>query len=233
MTNAFHNHSNGTLESWTRITQHPTAASTSSAASSQRWKWAPGPTGRSGGVHLYYALGFLPHAGLREPLQKHLQSVLPALQRKGTADRYTETLNLLATEQQKASGTEPPHQTFDGWASQVLKAFGTGARVDTPLPGPPVPGDAILYAQGYLDQRRELQPNRPPPPPEEESLQYHWDYHLGRIMTWIGAGNSPNLTPGFRQGLADQRSLNPRKPRCPSNTAGNSLANSKAPGEPR
>ena len=56
-------------------------------------------------THLYYALGYLPHAGLPEPLQKHGQSVLPALQRRGTADRYTETLNLLATElQEKAMG---------------------------------------------------------------------------------------------------------------------------------
>ena len=36
-------------------------------------------------LHLYYPGGFLPHAGLREPLQKHLQSVLPALQRRGTS----------------------------------------------------------------------------------------------------------------------------------------------------
>ena len=184
-------------------------------------------------THLYYAIGFLPHAGLREPLQKHLQSVLPTLQRKGTADRYTDTLNRLAAELQETAGAAPSHQAFDGWASQVLKAWGTGGSVETALPGPPVPGDAVLYAQGYLGQRRELQANRPAPPPKEEALQYHWDYHLGRIMTWIGAGNSPNLTPGFRQGLADQRSLNPRKPRCLSNTAGNSLTTSKAPGEPR
>ena len=35
-------------------------------------------------LHLYYALGFFPRAGLREPLQRHHQSVLPALERKGT-----------------------------------------------------------------------------------------------------------------------------------------------------
>ena len=184
-------------------------------------------------IHLYYALGFLPQAGLREPLQKHLQSVLPALQAKGTGERYRETLNRLATELQEKAGSEQPHHTFDGWACQVLKGMASGDRVETELPGPPLPDDAVLYADGYLEQRRELQANRPAPPPEEEALQYYWDYHLGRIMTWIGAGNAPNLGAGFQQGLADQRALKPLKPRCLSNTAGNPLANSKAPGKPR
>ena len=72
--------------------------------------------------------------------------MLPALHRKGTGERYRETLDRLATELQKASGTEPPHHTFNGLASQVLKALGTGGCVETALPGPPVPGDAVLYA---------------------------------------------------------------------------------------
>ena len=118
-------------------------------------------------LHLYYGLGFLPRAGLREPLQKHLQSVLPTLHRKGIGERYRETLDLLATELQNASGTEPRHHTFDGWASQVLKDGGLGDRVETMRPGPPLPDDAVLYAEGYLEQRRELQANRPPAPPEE------------------------------------------------------------------
>ena len=171
----------------------------------------------------------MPHAGLREPLQKHLQSVLPALQRKGTSTRYTETLNLLATELQEMAGADPPLQTFDSLASQVLKAMGTGDRVETTLLGPPRPGDAVLYAQGYLDKRRQLQTNRPPAPAEDQATKYYWDYHLGRLMMWIGASNDPKLGPGFQQGLAEQRALNPRKARCPSNTAGNSLASSKAP----
>ena len=133
-------------------------------------------------LHLYYAMGFIHHAGLREPLQKHQQSVLPRLQAKGTGERYRETLDRLATELQKASGAEPPHQTFDGWASQVLKDWASGDRVETGLPGSPLPDDAVLYARGYLAKRRDLQANRPPAPPEEESLRYHWDYHLGRTM---------------------------------------------------
>ena len=44
-------------------------------------------------VHLYYALGFIPWAGLREPLQKHQQSILPALERKGTGDKYRQSLD--------------------------------------------------------------------------------------------------------------------------------------------
>ena len=60
----------------------------------------------------------------------------------------------------------------------IPKAWGTGARVETGLPGPPLPDDAVLYAEGYLEQPRKLQPNRPPTPLEEESLQYHW------TITW-------------------------------------------------
>ena len=180
-------------------------------------------------THLYYAMGFLPHAGLREPLQKHLQSVLPALQRKGTADRYSETLNQLTTELQKMAGTDPPHQNFESLATQVLKDWGTRGSVKTPLPGPPLPADAVLYAQGYLEQRRQLQQNRPSAPPDKEVQRYHWDYHLGRIMPWIGANNDPKLGPGFQQGLADQRSLNPRKPRRLSNNVGNSPTSNNAP----
>ena len=30
-------------------------------------------------LHLYYTMGLIPSAGLREPLQKHQQSVLPCL----------------------------------------------------------------------------------------------------------------------------------------------------------
>ena len=113
------------------------------------------------------------------------------------------------------AGAEPPHHTFDGWTSQVLKDWASGDRVETGLPGPPLPDDAVLYAEGYLEQRREPQANRPPAPPEEENIRYHWDYHLGRIMPWKGAGNDPSLGAGFQQGLADRRSLEPRQlPGC-------------------
>ncbi len=49
-------------------------------------------------VSLYYALGFLPCAGLRKPLQEHSQSLLPRLQAKGTAEKYGEFLYGLATD---------------------------------------------------------------------------------------------------------------------------------------
>ena len=45
---------------------------------------------------------------------------------KGTADRYTETLDRLATELQEMAGAGLAHQTFDGWASQVLKDWASG-----------------------------------------------------------------------------------------------------------
>ena len=83
-------------------------------------------------LHLYYALGFIPWAGLREPLQKHQQSVLPALERKGTGDRYRQSLDLLATHLQQAAGIDPPIETFAAWASAVLSD-----KTDAPPTGLP------------------------------------------------------------------------------------------------
>ena len=129
-------------------------------------------------LHLYYAFGFLPHAGLREPLQKHNQSVLPRLKARGTAERYITALDRLARDLQEVSGVEDPAGAFDSWASQVLKERGYGE--DSILPTNSTPADASAYAQGYLDQRRALQPKRPAPPPAEEAEGYSWQYHLGR-----------------------------------------------------
>ena len=158
-------------------------------------------------VHLYYALGFIPWAGLREPLQKHSQSVLPALERRGTGDQYRQSLDMLATHLQEAAGLDLPIETFAAWASAVLSDKTDTAA--TGLPTSSTPQDAPAYAQGYLDQRRELQANRPAAPPDEESPAYHWDYHQGRIMTWHGAGNDPRLSAAFQLGMADQRALTP------------------------
>ena len=158
-------------------------------------------------IHLYYALGFIPCAGLREPLQKHSQSVLPALERRGTGDQYRQSLDLLATQLQDAAGIHPPINTFAAWASAVLSD--KTDTVATGLPTSSTPQDAPAYAQGYLDQRRDLQANRPAAPPHEELPTYYWDYHQGRIMPWNGAGNDPRLSPAFQQGMADQRALTP------------------------
>ena len=40
-------------------------------------------------------------------------------------------------------------------------------------------------------------------------MQYHWDYHLGRLLPWVGAGNDPHRSLASQLGLADQRALNP------------------------
>ena len=37
-------------------------------------------------LELYYARGFFPSAGLRQPLERHLHSVLNFLDRRGRAD---------------------------------------------------------------------------------------------------------------------------------------------------
>ena len=157
-------------------------------------------------VHLYYALGFLHWAGLREPLQKHQQSVLPALERKGTGERYRQANAGLTGHQFPAGSGSPPAPG----KLLFLGQYRAGHKSDAPLIGLPtssLPQDTPVYARGYLDQRRILQAKRPPPPAEAGNILYHWDYHLGRLMPWKGAGNDPKLGSGFQLGLADQREL--------------------------
>ena len=156
-------------------------------------------------LHLYYTMGLIPSAGLRGPLQKHSQSVLPRLERNGKAALYKQSLDSLARGLQEAAGFRDPNATFDSWATQVLKDRGDEDHCG--LPGRSGPGDAAEYAQGYLDQRRMLQPKRPAAPSQEEAQEYFWQYHLGRTITWNGAGNDPHLSKGFQLGLKDKRTL--------------------------
>ena len=73
------------------------------------------------------------------------------------------------------------------------------------------PKDAPLYAQGYRDERIELQPSRQDLPQDENLQQFCWDYHQGRHLTFNIAGNSPNLPPGTQLGIADRRALTPQR----------------------
>ena len=159
-------------------------------------------------LHLYYALGFIPWASLREPLQRHQQSVLPALERKGTGDRYRESLDLLANQLQQDAGLHTPLETFGTWASTILSY--QADKPPTGIPTASLPQDAPHLRPGLPGPARLLPPHRPPPPHKDDTLAYHWDYHLGRIMPWNGAGNDPNLSTAFQLGLADQRALQPK-----------------------
>ena len=156
-------------------------------------------------LHLYYPKGLTPRAGLREPLQKHSQSVLPRLERQNRAQVYKSTLDALARDLHEASGLEQPAGCFDSWANQVLKDRNQ-EEPDT-LPSSCRPADAVAYAQGYLEQRKALQPNRPALPPAGDSEEYCWQYHLGRTLPWNGAGNDPHLHEAFQLGLKDRKAL--------------------------
>ena len=94
--------------------------------------------------------------------------------------------------------------TLDTWASRYL-SYDQSRKPE--VPDRSTPKDAPLYAQGYLDERIELQPNRPQPPPDESLWQFCWDYHQGRLLTWNIAGNDPRLSPGIQLGIADRRPL--------------------------
>ena len=148
----------------------------------------------------YYPRGFLPLAGLREPLERHRHSVLNDLLRQRRAERYMARLDSLAS----ALSTTDDTITFDTWASQYL-SYDKSRRPE--VPDRSTPRDAPLYAQGCLDERIELQPNRSALPQDEGLGQFCWDYHQGRHLTFNIAGNSPNLPPGTQLGIADRRVL--------------------------
>ena len=158
-------------------------------------------------VHLYYANGAIPWAGLRDALQTHQQSVGPALERRGTGKRYVELLDRLVADLQRSASVAEPLENFGSWATAVL-SYEEG-KPETGIPTSSLPQDMVDYARGYLDQRRDLQPSRPAAP--VDATPYCWNYHQGRLMPWKGAGNDPRLSEAFQLGLKDQRALNPKQ----------------------
>ena len=153
----------------------------------------------------YYPRGFLPAAGLREPLERHRHSVLNDLMRQRRAQRYTARLDSLAS----ALSNSEEETTFDTWASHYL-SYDESRRPE--VPDRSTPRDAPLYAQGYLDERIELQPNRPAFPQEEDRWQFCWDYHQGRHLTFNIAGNSPQPAPRNPARHRRPKGLNQRHP---------------------
>ena len=109
-------------------------------------------------LELYYPRGFLPWVGLREPLRKQMQSVLPFLERRGRADSYLARLNSLVNALQNSE--EPPQDpaSFDSWCTRYL-SHDRSPKPELTLKS--TPRDAPLYAQGYLVERQTLQPQRP------------------------------------------------------------------------
>ncbi len=160
-------------------------------------------------LELYYARGFFPAAGLGEPLQRHRHSVLNFLDRRGRADRYLARLNSLASALENGDDST----SFDSWCGRYLSYDESRKPV---VPARPTPTDAPLYAQGYLDERLELQPTRPRSPRDECLWQFCWDYHQAWLLTWNVAGNDPMLPQGVQLGIADRRALTgPPRTRMP------------------
>ena len=192
------------------MTRHPTAASTRSASSSPSWNWGPGPTGKSGGATSITRWASCPtracESHYRNTSSRFCPGCRPQGHRRllrynpGPAGRRT------ASYYRRAASS---HLRL--WASQVLTHRSPGGCVETVLPGPPLPDDSVRHAQGCLERPRKLQKIQLPVPPGGGALRHYWNYHLRRFMPWTGAGNDPNLTEGFRQGLADRRALEPRK----------------------
>ena len=148
----------------------------------------------------YYPRGFFPAAGLREPLEQHRHSVLNFLDRQDRAEHYVARLDWLASALENSDDPE----SFDSWCGRYL-SYDESRKPEVPASS--TPKDAPLYAQGYLNERRELQPSRPELPGEKDLWRFCWDYHQGRLLTWNIAGNHPDLPPAVQLGIADRRVL--------------------------
>ena len=85
--------------------------------------------------------------------------------REKRAERYLARLDSLAS----ALSTSEDEITFDTWASHYL-SYDESRKPE--VPDRPTPRDAPLYAQGYLDERIELQSNRQALPQDESLWQF-------------------------------------------------------------
>ena len=120
-----------------------------------------------------------------------------------------EKLNSLANALQNSEEATPDPASFNSWSTSCL----SHDRSPKPeLPHKSTPRDTPLYAQGYLDERQTLQPQRPPLPGDEDAWQFCWDYHQGRLLTWNIAGNEPGLPPGVQLGIKDRRAVTTEDP---------------------
>ena len=96
----------------------------------------------------YYPRGFFPAVGLREPLERHRHSVLNFLDQQDRAEHYVARLDSLAS----ALENEDESASFDSWCGRYL-SYDESRKPEVPAES--TPKDAPLYAQGYLNQRRE------------------------------------------------------------------------------
>ena len=89
-------------------------------------------------------------------------------ERRGRSNNYLAQLNSLANALQNSEELAQDPESFDTWCSRYL----SHDRSPKPtLPLKSTPGDAPLYAQGYMDERQSLQPQRPPLPGDDDLFQ--------------------------------------------------------------
>ena len=105
-------------------------------------------------LELYYPRGFLPWVGLRDPLRKHLQSVLPFLERRRRAERYLAQLNALAQRPAKLRRAS----TGPGKLRQLVHP------IPVPRPQPQARTSPQIHAQGGAALRPGLPGGTPDPP---------------------------------------------------------------------
>ena len=122
---------------------------------------------------LHWGLGCMPRPHLREPLQKHQQSVLPRLEKRRRAELCKEWLDLLIKHLEEEGGVAPPYLPFESWGGQLLSDG--NHEVELGLLNSPLLQDAPIYDQGCLGKCKDLQRKRPAAPGEGKSLHYHYD----------------------------------------------------------
>ena len=142
-------------------------------------------------LELYYPRGFLPWVGLRDPLRKHMQSVLPFLERRGRAERYVTQLNSLANDL-------PPKSQH-----RTRKASTPGATATCPTTAAPSPNFPTNPRPGTRRStpRATWLNGRPSSPSAHRCQETRTPGSSARTTTRTGCspGTSPATTRGCRQ----------------------------------
>ena len=154
-------------------------------------------------LHLYYLRGSLPQTEILNLVRTDLNTVQPYLAANDHPQPQLDALNKVIQQ----LDTDPEE-------NQTFRYYVTWAHYLLTLPrnrNPELPSinqaQIHRYAEGYLHQRRELDPSRPPPPAPETENSYHWQYQTGRQITYEIAAQHSQRTPTELFAIKDAQEL--------------------------
>ena len=154
-------------------------------------------------LYMYFQRGLHPQLTFPQLVGRDLRTVQPHLTATGRDQPHLNTLNKIVQKLQADQPEETRTPYYVTWA-RALSSIKNQPRPELPSINM---GQIFLYTQGYLDQRRELDPTRPPPPDPFQTRLYHWHYYAGRLISYRIAASHPDRTPAELLAIADSQEL--------------------------